>query len=226
LEAIVDSREPPWIAELLRRICKAVDTRLLPVGDIIVHRDRCGVLVERKTVKDFFGSVWSGRLWEQMAKLASADEVAGVSIVRKILLVEGSFTQQAYMLDEPRKKLASISGALMECQFKYRIPVIQVDSAVMLEEFIRVLVSREEVGKNEGEPEERWFRPIRPTKVPERDVKVYVLSSIPFVGRKLATELLKEFGTIARIANASRHELMRVPGIGEKLATRIYRVFH
>ncbi len=226
MDAIVDSREPPWIIELLKRVCREVEIKLLPVGDIVAHRGRLGVLVERKTVRDFFSSVWSGRLWEQLAKLTSVEEVAGVRVARRILLVEGSFTQQAYTLSEPRKKLASVSGALMECQFRYGIPVIQVDSAVMLEEFIRVLVSREEAGKNEGEPEERWFRPVRVTRVPERDVKVYVLSSIPFIGRKLATELLREFGTIARIANASRHELMRVPGIGEKLATKIYKVFH
>jgi ERCC4-type nuclease len=46
------------------------------------------------------------------------------------------------------------------------------------------------------------------------------------IGEVHAKKLLEHFGTISEIAQSSKNELMRVPGIGEKRAEKIYAIFH
>jgi Fanconi anemia group M protein len=50
----------------------------------------------------------------------------------------------------------------------------------------------------------------------------YVVSALPAVGPVLAKELLKTFGTIKGVANASADELQKVEGLGEKKAKTIF----
>ncbi|MGQ9514429.1 MAG: helix-hairpin-helix domain-containing protein, partial [Thermoproteota archaeon] len=45
-------------------------------------------------------------------------------------------------------------------------------------------------------------------------------------GNAQAKILLEHFGTIEKVAMASREELQRVPGIGKKKAELIYSIFH
>jgi len=49
---------------------------------------------------------------------------------------------------------------------------------------------------------------------------------LPFVGNKLAKNLLDHFGSVSSIANASVKELEEVKLIGEKKAKLIYQIFH
>ncbi len=52
------------------------------------------------------------------------------------------------------------------------------------------------------------------------------LDLIPGIGKKKKLMLLRFFGSEERIRKASKEELMRVKGIGEKLAAKIYRFYH
>jgi len=51
------------------------------------------------------------------------------------------------------------------------------------------------------------------------------LSSLPNVGYKTAKVLLLRFGSITKLVNASTEELMRVEGIGDKMAGRLVELF-
>ncbi|HMV71898.1 MAG TPA: helix-hairpin-helix domain-containing protein, partial [Pseudomonadales bacterium] len=52
------------------------------------------------------------------------------------------------------------------------------------------------------------------------------LEQIPGVGPKRRRELLRHFGGIRGIENASLEELMRVPGIDRRIAEDVYGAFH
>nr|NIV44868.1 ERCC4-type nuclease [Candidatus Bathyarchaeota archaeon] len=54
----------------------------------------------------------------------------------------------------------------------------------------------------------------------------YILSSLPYIGDRLADNLLLQFNTISEVARASVKELQKVPKIGKKKAELIYRMFH
>ena len=54
--------------------------------------------------------------------------------------------------------------------------------------------------------------------------QVYLVSSLPGVGRKLAERLLRKYGTPRRVMSLTQGELSLTPGIGWKRAERIKRL--
>ena len=50
------------------------------------------------------------------------------------------------------------------------------------------------------------------------------MAGLPNINTTLAKRLLKEFGSVEKIFTASKEELERVHGIGEKIAEEIRRV--
>ena len=113
----------------------------------------------------------------------------------------------------------------MEIVYVYGIPIFFVEDDQAVLTFIRILIDREIRKANESLPKERWFR-RRLSEIPEKDEKIYLLSSIPGIGNELARNLLRHFGSIDKIANASIDQLMMVDGIGSKKAEQIYNIFH
>ncbi len=71
----------------------------------------------------------------------------------------------------------------------------------------------------------RWYRKPA-SRLPIKEVKYYLLDTIPMIGDVHAKNLLDYYGSISNIANATKNELIRVPGIGEKRAEKIYETFH
>jgi Fanconi anemia group M protein len=56
------------------------------------------------------------------------------------------------------------------------------------------------------------------------ELLVYVVSSLPGIGAKTANNLLKHFGSVRAVMNASKEELMEVDGVGPKRAEEIHDV--
>jgi len=63
-------------------------------------------------------------------------------------------------------------------------------------------------------------------KLRESKIKSSILDIIPGLSEKKKIELIRYFGSIERIKKADIEELKKVPGIGEKLAKRIYLYLH
>ena len=194
----------------------------LQVGDFLIIRGDSCMLVERKESVDFVQSMLNNRLWEQMRRML-VDEVLGKKVVRRALVIHGSISEA---IENREIGWNNVMGAMMDIQYNYRIPVFHAEDDDALLEFLRIAVKRELAGKNEEGIKELWARPIPKREMSDEDWRVYVLSSLPFVGEKLARKLLEHFGTIEKIARANIIELKKVPGIGDKKARRIYRVFH
>jgi len=219
LKIYMDYREPK-IDALLENF--DVEIANLPVGDYLLQMGDYGVLVERKSSLDFVSSIKNNRLWDQMQRML-ADEVMNIFIKRRALVIHGFLSDPLFSSGFGWNH---IMGALMEIQYKYRIPVFYAEDDDALVEFFRILAKREIEGKNEGEIEKRWSR-IPPKRfMSEREWKLYVLSSFPNIGPKLAEELLERFGTIEKIARANILELKKIPGVGEKKAKSLYKIFH
>lgn len=52
------------------------------------------------------------------------------------------------------------------------------------------------------------------------------LDDIPGIGKKRKINILKEFGTMDKVKNASVEELAKIKGINEKVATNVYEYYH
>ena len=224
MRVLVDNRETS-IVGLLKGISDCEVVRL-PVGDLLIASDSGALVIERKTVADFVGSVRSNRLWDQLLRLMKADEILGYEVKRRLLVIHGGFWEYTNVspVDEQRF-WGSVFGALLEVLFVYDTPFVVCENNYAFEVFLRILLRREEKGKHDGLPKARWYRkPVN--RLPVKEVKHCLLDSIPMIGEVQAKNLLDYYGSISNIAKGTKDELMRVPGIGEKRAEKIYEIFH
>ncbi|MCD6468814.1 MAG: ERCC4-type nuclease [Thermoplasmata archaeon] len=226
VKVVLDHRER-GIKESVKEVFDNVEMALLPVGDIVLLFQNHAVLVERKTVSDFVSSIRSNRLWEQLLKIMRTKRMYGYKIKRKILIVHGSVLDNLLLLDKNLNSRfwASFSGALMEITYVYGIPAFFLEDDSAVPTFLRILCKRELSGSNDAFPKPRWFRK-KARNLPEKEQRIYFLSSLPNVGEVLARNLIEHFGSIAAVANATIEELREVDGVGEKKATQIYEAFH
>ncbi len=220
MQFLVDYRER-GVLEIVGDVLGDYEMTNLPVGDFFLISGY-GVLLERKSASDFLSSMRTNRLWDQLERML-VPRVNGVEVRRRGLILHGCLDD---VLEESGFGWNHVSGALMEIQYRYGIPVFHVESDDALREFFRILVKREMEGKNEGEIERRWYRESPRRGMSEEEWKIYTLASLPYVGEKLAKKLLERFGSIEGVARASVGELKRVEGIGEKKARIIHRILH
>jgi len=230
LKLLVDHRER-HLAKLLEGTCEEISFAQLPIGDYLLIQDSEAIVIERKTVNDFLSSVRSSRLWDQLLRMMSTEEVLGYQIKRRILLIQGRFQDyfDSFNYESEHDLLlhwSQLMGAYLEIVYVYNTPIIYAESDTALKAFMRILVKRESSGMNDKLPDAKWHRkPVR-ADLPVKDRRKYILDSLPYIGDRLAENLLLHFKTISEVACASAEELQKVPKIGKKKAELIYRMFH
>ncbi len=221
MKLLVDYREK-GVAHLFETLDVEIEYVNLPVGDFFLVNKDYGVLVERKTASDFLSSMRTNRLWDQLRRMLT-EKVMDIRVKRRALLIHGYFSDEVSISGFGWNH---IMGALMEIQYRYGIPVFYAEEENALMNFFRILIKRESDGKNDGNFEVRWLRIPPKREMSEKEWKIYILSSMPYVGEKLASKLLEKFGSIEKIAKASIADLKKVEGVGDKKAKLIYRMFH
>ena len=238
MKLFVDNRESDTVIDLAREIAYELGAMFkvqqLPLGDfLIINSNEMAVVIERKRINDFISSIRSNRLWQQLLNLMKTEKILDYSIKRQMLLIHGTCGEYLSSLPEidPTGDLKSfwgqIVGAQQEVLFVYDTPIVFIENdADALKSFLKITIQREQQGKNDNLPQGRWFRKPKRLALPEKDLKSYVLASIPLIGDSLAKVLLDHFNSIRSIATASTHRLQQVPGIGKKKAERIYAIFH
>jgi len=234
----VDDREPNSVQEIARGVSELTDVhfeiRRLPLGDfLIIDPHDEAIVVERKTIFDFFNSVRSNHLWQQLLDILKNGYVLNHPIRRCMLLVQGVPSEFYENIPHDIRKndisalWNQVSGAIQEVLFVYNIPIVPIENYQdALKSFLEITISREKQGKNNKSPHGRWRRKPKGIHLPEKNLKHYALASIPLIGEKLAETLLKHFKTIQCIANATLKDLQAVHGIGKKKAEKIHNIFH
>lgn len=203
VKVVVDVHESSsGIPELLEQMEATVELRKLTVGDYIASES---LAIERKTAHDYINSLFSGRLFEQAARLKDAYE-------RAVIVVEGELFPS---LENER----AIWGSLFSLSIDRNIAVLQSGDRYHTCEAVFSLAKREQ--------EERGSKPaIRPKpKMPEfYQRQLFLVCGLTKVGEGLAERLLEHFRSPRRVFSASKRELMQVPGIGEKKAEDIAKL--
>ncbi|MCK4432780.1 MAG: DEAD/DEAH box helicase, partial [Methanomicrobia archaeon] len=82
-----------------------------------------------------------------------------------------------------------------------------------------------DIAKREQQKEKKDI-PIRGNKriMDMKENQRYIIEGLPHVSATLAERLLNYFGSVKNVFTASKEELMKVKGIGEKTAEEIIRV--
>ncbi len=205
VEIIVDHRERG--SDVFRLLAVDPEVRVLvkelPVGDYILS-DR--VVVERKSYPDLVNSIIDGRLFQQAKQLAE-------TYPKPIIVVERN--QKPTRMVHPN----AVRGAIASLAIDYGIPVVFTDGPEETYQFLKVVAKREQLERKRL-PRVRGEKRILSTP----EMQQYIVESLPYVGPKLARELLRKFRTVERVFTASERELASVEGIGEKRAKEIRKI--
>lgn len=211
VKVYVDERErrsevPRYLSEL----GVTVVFKTLEVGDYLLAG---GVVAERKSVGDLAKSVFDGRFFDQLSRMAQVTD-------RYFLIVEGDLSRLKYVTTRYR----AVTSALYYASVASRVPVLFTEDERHTAELIKYLATKFQ----ESAPAPTYATVARgkPKGMSLSDWQLYVVSSLPGVGPKLAEKLLRKFGSVRAVFNASIVELASVEGLPESKASLIYRVIN
>ena len=200
---LVDERErSSGIPDMLRSMGVQVEARMLNVGDYILSSEYA---LERKSTLDFISSLYSGRLFDQARRLSEAYD-------NPLILVEGELGSILDTMPNPR----AFWGALLTLSLAHHIHVFFTEDVQQSTEFILTLAKHARLPASRG-PVVRG----KPRLSTTHEKQLYVVSSLPGVGVKLAERLLQWFGSVRRVFTASVPELSLVNGVGRTRAQTI-----
>jgi len=205
VKIVIDSREPDVIAVLLLQLGVEVERRSVTPGDYILSSE-CAV--ERKTTQDFFNSLYSGRLFEQVERLKAA-------YTKPLMIIEGDVGEELASRLNPR----AFWGALLKLQMDYNVPTLNTYDVTQTADLLATLAKR----LQNHSPAPIKIR-HKPKILSEREQQIYTVCGLPGVGEGLAVRLLSYFGSVRKVFCSSKAELMKVEGIGEVKAERIIKL--
>jgi ERCC4-type nuclease len=203
LQVVSDNREAAsGIPQLLESRGIVVQMRSLDVADYVIAR----FAVERKTVTDFIGSLYSGRLFDQANRISQAYK-------EFMLIVEGDVAEALENIKNPRVYWGALLALALEFDFTLMFTQNQEETA----ELLYVLANRLHGNA----------KPVRPLLVKKprlgktKDWQLLLLGSLPTIGPTLAERLLQAFGSARNVFHASTSELAIKGGIGMIRAKKI-----
>ncbi len=208
---IVDIREKTSkVPVLLKELGVKVIFARLPVGD---YSPNPGILVERKTVRDFINSLKQKRFQKQLMELKTSGE-------RALIIVEGKGLFSAMGM-----KPEAIMHSLAMITIGFGIPVIMTSNPLETAKFLKTIASRERIEIDEMRSLFYKRKAVSPS-----DEVLRVVEALPGIGPKRARILLNRFKTLKNLINAKPGELMEVEGFGKKRVEKflefIEREFH
>ena len=200
---VADERErASGVPDELSKLNVRVYFSRLPVADYVLNPE---IAVERKSVRDLVSSVYDSRLFYQAAKISAA-------YAKPFLLVEGDSKE----VESLAKNLKSFYGAIANVTLAYGLRVLYTanpkETAMAIAEIL---------GHARAKPLARMPSELPPKakRVPQQ--QLYLGSTLPGVGRRLAERLLSKYGTPRREMGLTAGELALTQGIGWKRAEKI-----
>ncbi|NJL44460.1 MAG: DEAD/DEAH box helicase, partial [Nitrosarchaeum sp.] len=201
----VDQRERgSGVVRALSDLGVRIELMNLEIGDYVLS-DR--VVVELKRVPDFVDSLVDGRLLDQARQLRR--------YARPVLILEGDEDVYGQRNVHPN----AIRGVLASLIVDFGITVLRSRSPGDTAGLLAVMARREQVA-SERELRMHGVKPLSLDQVQE-----YVVSSLPGIGPRLAVPLLRRFGSIRALVNASEEELREVDLIGPSKAKKLRDLF-
>jgi Fanconi anemia group M protein len=197
----VDYREKAsGLIDLLGQEEISVEVKKLSHGDYIINDS---ITIERKTSRDFLLSIIDGRLFNQLSNLKR-------HCSNPIMLIEGN----PYRTDldfDPN----AIKGALLSSQVIWYIPFIYSRSKEDTRDIL-LMIGKQDETYTDVVPLRGGYRPKR-----LKSRQMFILQGLPKVGPRMAKKLLRHFGSVSNVMNATTEDLMKVEGVGEVSAERI-----
>ncbi len=165
--------------------------------------------VERKTQNDFINSIMDRRIITQLNMLKEHFSIP-------LLIIEGDENLYALRDFHPN----AIRGMLASIAIDFQVPMLYTKNYKDTASVLAVIAKRIEKGKHHISLLDRR----KPLTLKEQ--QEYLIESLPGIGPNLARSLLKHFGNIQAIVNASEEDLMNVDKLGPKKSKKIKEVLN
>ena len=192
----VDDREiKSGICDELAKLNIEFGIRRLKIGDYVINSK---IFIERKTVPDFIESIHDNRLFNQVHNLRKDSK-------RAIIIIEGAKL--------PGR--ASIRGTLCSLASRWYIPVLRSADLKGTAWILNHLLKYEKCDH------EAYCTYDFRTKRGVASMEEKMLMQMRSVGPDTARKLLKHFGSINKIINASDDELLEVEQVGKIVLAQI-----
>jgi len=210
----IDFREQrSGIVEEIGKLADKISFELitLPVGDYLIE-DK--IIIERKTLSDFLVSIKNGRIFQQAYRIAQSGK-------NGLIILEGDKS----MVDSSSMSRKAVQGALIHLEVFVGIPVIR---SINVQETAALMVDILHQCQQQQLPRQKHIISGSPgIQINKKQrQKLFLIQNLPGIGTKKGLALLKSFSTIENILNTSQVGLMKVKGIGKKLAERVYAILH
>ena len=200
MRVVIDHREPERFEKLFGED-DTVSTAQLETGDFLINDQW---LFERKTIRDLCASLADGRLFKQALRLVQSE-------YHPVVILEGSSKD----IRELSMRREAVQGAIITLTVFLGLPVLR---SLAPEETVRLMRYTAEQGDRfaEGGVQRVGVRPKG-----KKARQLYVLQSLPCIGKKRAKTLLEHFGGVEAVMCASEDDLAEVAGIGAPIAEKI-----
>jgi Fanconi anemia group M protein len=202
----IDNRENnDLIKELYKIEDIEVKSQNLNVGDIVITDQ---IAIERKSKLDFVNSILDKKIFRQIKDLA-------INYRRPILILEGSENIYSLRNVNPNVIRASISAIAID----FRVPIIFTDSIKETAQMVATITKRAYKDKKETS-----LVASKTSSTENEELEKFV-SMIPKVNIITSRNILKKFGNIKNLVNASEKEILEVEGVGKLRAKNIKDFF-
>jgi len=203
---VVDKRERRSIVpRQLESMGCDVEYKILEVGDYIIG----DVCIERKEINDYLSSLFNGRLERELYHMSKIYK-------KTYLITEGSITEAMLHRKINRRQYFS---SLAKFTNRGDVSIITFETPYDTAYFIKSL--------NESVKNPQPLIPkIKISQFSDGDEVTYIVSAIPGIGMKKATNLLKKFKTLKNLVNSKPEDIAKVNGFGKKTANKLYELFN
>lgn len=208
ITVFVDHRENNMVPAYIKELGAEVIVKQLRVADFICS-DR--VAIEKKTCSDFLQSIINQRIFRQMEEISASFE-------RPLLLLEGN---PDMLFVERGMHPNTIRGVISSIAIDYKIPIIWTANSKETAGMVYWIAKREQDHEKRG----IQIRAKTRTETVE-DQQEFIVAGLPAVSNVLTKRLLECFGSVKKIFNAKQNKLMKVEGIGEEKAKRIWELLN
>lgn len=192
------------VPQLLQALEAHVDVRALTRGDYVLGPE---TVVERKTVEDLHVSISGGRFWQQMRKIRAAGRwpclvIEGPSVFRGRVPAEG-VRGVCLAVTDLGITIIRTEHPQDTAAWLYRLAIRRRDGAVRKHRVYAQLPRAASASAPES-----------------------ALAAAPGVSVITARTVLRRFGSLHQVGEASIHDLQALPGVGSKRAAAIAALIH
>jgi Fanconi anemia group M protein len=200
---IIDTREKQSLvaANLLERGAK-IKFETLEIGDYLIDN----IAIERKTFKDFQGSIINKRLIEQLSNLKKYE--------RCFLILEGFI----YNYSDAILHENAIRGMLLSVALEFNIPIIYTEDEKDTAKFLITLA------KKFDKPKIDFSLRQKKTEMSFEEQKQFILEGFPGVGPTTAKKLLEKYKTLNEIFKQKKEKLEEIDSFDSKKAEEFRKI--